>query len=422
MYRLLGFKGKTTGFKEIHSPGKGNLYTVIIGENGTGKSRMLGEIAYSALIRSDPEAASLSERPSVVLAVSNMVTDNFPYSQRIRENYRYLGLRQASNNISTGSLESSLGHFLLELRSSAQSDMDLKPLLTELGRAGYLTTVQRRSTTLDSVDIVKKIEYQIRRNGLSNLEIDPLTVHKEIRKSMSIMSKGLHRVDRNMYIMNDIMAGREISRIQRMTSIPSYAVISLVSSAYNLRFGMSFEMEFNSKAMMGRLSAGQAMLLSMVLRILSTVRPNSLILIDEPETGLHPGWQSGFLRLLRTLIPDSLGCHIFIATHSPYLVGEADNVLVPSGGGSFEEVEINQRGMTIEDILYRVFKTKVMGNTKVESDLSLLIDWLSGAHETPDVAEVKRAYFGLSGLADSETVTINTILAEVRQRIDGVNS
>lgn len=49
----------------------------------------------------------------------------------------------------------------------------------------------------------------------------------------------------------------------------------------------------------------------------------SIILIDEPETSLHPKWQQKILEYYRNLFRDekwNQSCQIFCATHSPYLI------------------------------------------------------------------------------------------------------
>jgi predicted ATPase len=46
---------------------------------------------------------------------------------------------------------------------------------------------------------------------------------------------------------------------------------------------------------------------------------NAFILIDEPETSLHPKWQKKYVQYLRDVF-DGLDIQFFIATHSPYIL------------------------------------------------------------------------------------------------------
>ncbi|MDM7319990.1 AAA family ATPase, partial [Klebsiella pneumoniae] len=47
---------------------------------------------------------------------------------------------------------------------------------------------------------------------------------------------------------------------------------------------------------------------------------NCMVCIDEPENSLHPEWQLNFMHFISLLCPDTLGAHVFIATHSPQII------------------------------------------------------------------------------------------------------
>lgn len=49
------------------------------------------------------------------------------------------------------------------------------------------------------------------------------------------------------------------------------------------------------------------------------LRPNSLLILDEPEVHLHPSWQLLFAELL-VLFNKELGIKVLLATHSPYFL------------------------------------------------------------------------------------------------------
>ncbi len=68
-----------------------------------------------------------------------------------------------------------------------------------------------------------------------------------------------------------------------------------------------------------KLSSGEQHLLVLVYSLL--FKPNSLVLIDEPEISLHIAWQDEFLNDL-TKIAELVKCKFLIATHSPQLVGD----------------------------------------------------------------------------------------------------
>jgi predicted ATP-binding protein involved in virulence len=65
--------------------------------------------------------------------------------------------------------------------------------------------------------------------------------------------------------------------------------------------------------------------------MLFKVKPNSLILIDEPELSLHVVWQQEFLKDLEQ-ITRLVGFDILIATHSPDIINVRWNLTVELKG------------------------------------------------------------------------------------------
>lgn len=76
------------------------------------------------------------------------------------------------------------------------------------------------------------------------------------------------------------------------------------------------------------LSSGEQHELVLSYNLLFRVRRGTLVLIDEPELSLHVGWQKRFLPDLLEIIKlakfDAL-----IATHSPFIVGDRSDLMVP---------------------------------------------------------------------------------------------
>jgi predicted ATP-binding protein involved in virulence len=67
------------------------------------------------------------------------------------------------------------------------------------------------------------------------------------------------------------------------------------------------------------LSSGEQHELVLMYELLFKVKPNSLILIDEPEISLHVGWQVQFLKDLREVIRLT-SSEVLMATHSPDII------------------------------------------------------------------------------------------------------
>jgi predicted ATP-binding protein involved in virulence len=75
------------------------------------------------------------------------------------------------------------------------------------------------------------------------------------------------------------------------------------------------------------LSSGEQHELVLLYDLLFKVKPDTLVLIDEPELSLHISWQKDFMDDLLAIIKLAK-FDVIMATHSPYIVGDHSNLLV----------------------------------------------------------------------------------------------
>lgn len=71
----------------------------------------------------------------------------------------------------------------------------------------------------------------------------------------------------------------------------------------------------------GRMSSGHASVLLIITQLVAKVEEKTLVLLDEPESHLHPPLLSAFVRALSDLLENRNGVAI-IATHSPVVLQE----------------------------------------------------------------------------------------------------
>ena len=81
------------------------------------------------------------------------------------------------------------------------------------------------------------------------------------------------------------------------------------------------------------LSSGEQHELVLNYDLLFRVASNTVVLIDEPELSLHVAWQKRFLPDLLEIIQLS-DFDALVATHSPFVIGEMDNLMVGLGDGN----------------------------------------------------------------------------------------
>ena len=83
----------------------------------------------------------------------------------------------------------------------------------------------------------------------------------------------------------------------------------------------------NQKLPLHSLSSGEQHELVLHYDLLFNTRPNTVVLIDEPEISLHVAWQKNFLSDLIEIVKIS-GFDAIVATHSPYIVGDREDLMV----------------------------------------------------------------------------------------------
>ncbi|MBT2476025.1 ATP-binding protein [Microbacterium sp. ISL-103] len=413
MYRLLGYRSDRFDLEIRIDASSDVCFSVLIGANGSGKSRLLGELARSASHEVEGQRIDDGDEPARVLAVSNMVMDAFPFVRRQDSGYRYLGLRQSSNSMTTGAIASSLGRFYVEILTSQNFDIDINRIAAKLALP-VVSVALGRGHSASSISS---------RRGTTSAE----RLARELKEDGSIAAEAINYVDgrlgelasqiqpRRPLLMDESRVRRLIGDLAKTLAVDPPVVLEAMRRVYGLRFELQFGEQSNEPF---EPSAGQSLLLSMILRIASAIHPNSLILIDEPEIGLHPEWQSSFIDLLRDSLPEARGCHFVIATHSPYVALAATTISMPDhnealGVHSFINLPVEHRGMSIEMLIYQVFGARVIGNASVNTDLTTVIGWLSSGKTSRD-GVVEAAVERLGAVAGSHTPTLNDVLREYR--------
>lgn len=154
-------------------------------------------------------------------------------------------------------------------------------------------------------------------------------------------------------------------------------------------------------AFFGEASTGHKFVLLMVSQLCAHVRPQSLVLVDEPEAHLHPPLLASFLKALRDVLR-ARGANAVLATHSPFLVQETPSryVRVITRQGPFTSVRlpvIETFGEDVGTITREVFQ--------LDTSRSEYVDILETLASLP-IDQVERKFDrGLSGQARSLVLT-----------------
>lgn len=123
-------------------------------------------------------------------------------------------------------------------------------------------------------------------------------------------------------------------------------------------------------------SSGEMILYFRFFRILHEIKENSVILIDEPETHLHPKWIQKFIKLLKDMF-GQYHCHFIIATHSPIITSDVPNECIIglkmlNGSAEVYPIKENTLGTNSREILYEVFGLKNYVGELTEKTISYI--------------------------------------------------
>ncbi|MFM5294438.1 AAA family ATPase [Aeromonas veronii] len=439
-----------------------NYFTVLIGNNGTGKSRLLVNIVdafneiylssrrinfdylleytladklYSVKRRRnqkifdrikniDMENGGDIIAPNKIIAVTTSLSDKFPNEKILvnRDNsssyYSYLGIRNRIGAASSRSLMDKAISLMLSSINDGNNNSEFREIFSYL-----------------EYEPIIKISYQVSRsywtyaesteiNGNSLKEW--LTMHVENRGGFKrdLLRRKLETSDDNywddiahgyMHILNSTIAldkkneftlllnfseensNREMSKLGRnenrlyriLEELRRFDMVRPPNIRLYKKNGGEFD--FNDA------SSGEVSILTTLIALISELKNNSLVVIDEPEISLHPSWQYRYVNLLDKILSNRHGCHIIIATHSHFIIsdlplGRSHVVHLKKGKKhtvDVEYIEQETQGQAAEDILLNVFEMPSTRNYYLSQQVSEALEIVaSGKKNIPRYKEL----------------------------------
>lgn len=333
-----------------------NSFTIIIGKNGIGKSRLLADMAktltltnrehifFSPRITSAYETGGGCMIKGNIIAVSTSPFDKFPIIRRrsleeSRSNYRYIGMRGegpygASSSIA---LISSAAVSLLEKLHKGRSNENLQQIFNTLGFQPKADLIIKPSYIGKvSVEHSSKIDEDSSiRIDLSTFERDYGIIieerYRDILRTLSLAKrqkilyaiKTVHKTQpekKAVSLTVDFMDGS--SHLEGLETGKEYisALLTLMKYGFMRLMDLRLNKIVHGELSLKFASSGEQCLLVIMLGIAGHIEHESIVLIDEPEISLHPSWQEEFMTLLISAFSAYRGCQFVIATHSPQLI------------------------------------------------------------------------------------------------------
>lgn len=163
-------------------------------------------------------------------------------------------------------------------------------------------------------------------------QIQPQDIDENTRNALSVY---VEDVERKLNVFTEI--ARKIDLLGRI--INNKFAYSYKEMSFSKEKGFIFATHYgfspsdSKKLLPTDLSSGEQHELVLLYELLFKVKPNSLVLIDEPELSLHVGWQIQFLKDLKEII-ELADLDVLMATHSPDIIQDRWDLTVELKGSS----------------------------------------------------------------------------------------
>ena len=198
---------------------------------------------------------------------------------------------------------------------------------------------------------------------------------KDIKLDSKNMSKDLKQflVNEKFLDLNDIAQGNvnSATRILAMKELFNVFLDGKKFIDIDVKtFEPIFELnETKEKITLDDLSSGEKQIFYKGGSLLQYTKENSaIILIDEPETSLHPEWQQKILKFYKKV---NINNQYIFATHSPHIVSccNKKEIRVIEKDGDYLKLkeDISETyGVTAEELLYNIFDMSSVRNIEVQ--------------------------------------------------------
>lgn len=356
--------------------------------------------------------------PEQVIAVSYLPMDRFRQKRNLPNDfYQYLGLRHRSNAASPQYFlnntlpllfnyiaESKSINFLRAILSFMEMDssylgIQLEYRYKKFFFSGNLKTAEFTSLFKNPESFSKResssfaAEYFKRYISEENELIRKIVTYLNTRTTKDNVAVGEKSIlEFNLF--------DNLELIEELSLIHHLQKLDLLSSA-SLLFKKRGTNTINAQ----NLSSGEFHFLTTMIAIQSCIKNNSLILIDEPDTSLHPNWQMKYVHTLKELFQNWSSSHFIMATHSHFIISDLEN-------NSSEVIGIKGK---VPNIQVKSFNTKTYGYSAEE----ILLD-IFGVATTRNhfVYEKVSEILEMVALRDSQTeVNVKDYKNQIKKKI-----
>ncbi|OMO32247.1 hypothetical protein BH582_10880 [Vibrio sp. 10N.222.47.A9] len=434
-----------------------NYFTVLIGNNGTGKSRFLVNLVDSfkninernsrvdfnygleyeingntynieknrkqkVLDRFDIKEefeTSGGRSPDKIIAITTSLSDKFPVEKRNenkdlelrkKDSYSYLGVRSRTGAASNRALmDKAMSIMISSINDSSYNEeyrdifdyLNYEPVLKLEYRVVLINKDLSYIDRLDFRDFKELIRSRAENRGgfrqssvIQMLETKDDSYWEELADGYFFILNNVNSSNkRRVFTILLNFSLENINREMDDFGIDEFRFYKILEELRRFELVRGPEIKLYKKGGgefdFNDASSGEASILSTLIALIPELEDNSLVVIDEPEISLHPSWQYRYVNLLDRIMTRKSGCHIFIATHSHFIIsdlpiGRSYIVHLKKGKKSSIEVEYIEQetqGLSAEDILLNVFDMPSTRNYYLSQQVSEALEILASGEK-----------------------------------------
>jgi hypothetical protein len=320
---------------------------------------------------------------------------NVEEEERNEATYSYFGMRDRTGRASVTSLLFRAVEGLL----SRQDTADRERIAEVLKVIGYKSTINVVFRMDFSESALEELMNSTDTDGplSANSEI-PLRYRKFIRANGSLDREKFgnfkYLAEKSTQFSENgfVSLSFDVSNLH-YSEISQFAIMQeLRRMGFARLYGVEATLNSGSIIDLKQASSGELSIAISFMALAGSLKDSSLILIDEPETNLHPEWQARYVDLLTSTFKQFYGCHFVLATHSPLIVSDVPNSAticsisddVPAEGSDVS-------GKSVDYLLIKAFQTASGSNyflhDEVVKALRLVADAKYGSVEFRDTVQ-----------------------------------
>jgi len=178
-----------------------------------------------------------------------------------------------------------------------------------------------------------------------------------------------------------------------------------------------FKNELNENISITELSSGEKELITKAFTLYLADIRNSIILIDEPETSLHPNWQNMIVKVYEDFAKANNN-QVIIATHSPHIVGSAPKESIRVLIKNEDMIDVisdfdGSYGWEIQKVLLEIMGTESLRTPDIEVKISELKNLLfDNKYENQEFNKLMNELVNVLGFNDPDLSLIRLEMAK----------